>query len=69
LLLRLARWAFAASVAAAPSYVVRWRSGLIPPRSSVHGFVDSPYWKNDMSVEFWILVALQVVTLRVARRN
>jgi hypothetical protein len=35
----------------------------------VHGFVDSPYWKNDMSVEFWILVALQVVTLRVALRN
>jgi len=36
---------------------------------TVHGFVDSPYWKNDMSVEFWILAALQVVTLRVARRN
>ena len=36
---------------------------------TVHGFVDSPYWKNDMSVEFWILAALQVVTLRNARAN
>jgi O-antigen ligase len=33
----------------------------------VHGFVDSPYWKNDMSVEFWILASLQVVTLRTLR--
>lgn len=24
----------------------------------VHGLVDSPYWKNDMSVEFWIMAAL-----------
>jgi O-antigen ligase len=28
----------------------------------VHGFVDSPYWKNDMATEFWILAALIVVT-------
>ena len=27
----------------------------------VHGFVDSPYWKNDMSVEFWVLAAIQTV--------
>ncbi len=31
---------------------------------TVHGLVDSPYWKNDMSVEFWILAALIVVTAR-----
>jgi O-antigen ligase len=30
----------------------------------VHGLVDSPYWKNDMSVEFWILAALQLVAIR-----
>jgi O-antigen ligase len=30
----------------------------------VHGLVDSPYWKNDMSIEFWILAALQVVAIR-----
>jgi O-antigen ligase len=31
---------------------------------TVHGLVDSPYWKNDMSVEFWILAALVVVVAR-----
>jgi O-antigen ligase len=36
---------------------------------TVHGLVDSPYWKNDLSVEFWLLAALQVVALREARRN
>ena len=30
---------------------------------TVHGIVDSPYWKNDMSVEFWILAAIQVVII------
>ena len=36
---------------------------------TVHGFVDSPYWKNDMSVEFWTLAALQVATLRSLRET
>ncbi|HXC79641.1 MAG TPA: O-antigen ligase family protein [Candidatus Acidoferrum sp.] len=30
----------------------------------VHGLVDSPYWKNDMSIEFWILAALELVAIR-----
>jgi O-antigen ligase len=30
----------------------------------VHGLVDSPYWKNDMSIEFWILATLEVVAIR-----
>jgi O-antigen ligase len=30
----------------------------------VHGLFDSPYWKNDLSVEFWLLAALQVVAVR-----
>jgi O-antigen ligase len=30
---------------------------------TVHGFVDSPYWKNDMSAEFWVLAALEVVAM------
>ena len=29
-----------------------------------HGLVDSPYWKNDMSAEFWILAALELVAIR-----
>jgi O-antigen ligase len=33
----------------------------------VHGFFDSPYWKNDLSVEFWMLAALQVVAVRSVR--
>jgi len=35
---------------------------------SLHGLVDSPYWKNDMSVEFWMLAALIVICLRTATR-
>jgi O-antigen ligase len=33
---------------------------------TVHGIVDSPYWKNDMSVEFWVLAALVIISLRTA---
>jgi len=31
---------------------------------AVHGLVDSPYWKNDMSLEFWILAALELAAIR-----
>ncbi|HKW58994.1 MAG TPA: O-antigen ligase family protein [Candidatus Dormibacteraeota bacterium] len=33
---------------------------------TVHGLFDSPYWKNDLSVEFWLLAAFQVAALRHA---
>ena len=36
---------------------------------AVHGLVDSPYWKNDMSVEFWIVGALEVVAIRAISRS
>ncbi len=29
----------------------------------VHGLVDSPYWKNDLSLEFWMLAGLEVVAI------
>ena len=29
----------------------------------VHGLVDSPYWKNDMSVEFWLLAAIEIAVV------
>jgi O-antigen ligase len=29
-----------------------------------HGLVDSPYWKNDLSAEFWLLAGLEVMALR-----
>jgi O-antigen ligase len=35
----------------------------------VHGLVDSPYWKNDMSLEFWILAALELVTIVALRHK
>jgi O-antigen ligase len=34
----------------------------------VHGLFDSPYWKNDLSVLFWLVAALQVVAVRATRR-
>lgn len=34
---------------------------------TVHGFVDSPYWKNDMSAEFWVLAAIEVALLASIR--
>ncbi len=33
----------------------------------VHGLFDSPYWKNDLSMEFWLVAALQVVAIRAIR--
>jgi O-antigen ligase len=33
----------------------------------VHGMVDSPYWKNDLSLEFWMLAALEVVAIAALR--
>jgi len=29
----------------------------------VHGLVDSPYWKNDMSIEFWLLAAIEIAVI------
>ncbi len=29
----------------------------------VHGLFDSPYWKNDLSLEFWLIAALEVVAI------
>jgi O-antigen ligase len=37
---------------------------------TVHGVVDSPYWKNDMAAEFWILAALELAVISfVAARS
>jgi len=34
-----------------------------------HGLVDSPYWKNDMSVEFWTLAAVVIICLRTSAQE
>ncbi|HEY2599356.1 MAG TPA: O-antigen ligase family protein [Candidatus Dormibacteraeota bacterium] len=35
----------------------------------VHGLVDSPYWKNDLSLEFWILAGLEVVAIAAVKAD
>jgi hypothetical protein len=30
---------------------------------AVHGLVDTPYYKNDLAVELWIVAALQVAAI------
>lgn len=35
----------------------------------VHGLFDTPFWKNDLSVEFFLIIALQVVALRAVGRR
>jgi O-antigen ligase len=32
---------------------------------AVHGIFDTPYWKNDMSVEFWLIAAIEVAVVRM----
>jgi O-antigen ligase len=32
---------------------------------TVHGMFDTPYFKNDLAVEFWIVAALQVAAMSV----
>ena len=46
-----------------------WGLGTAFVMVLVHGTVDSPYWKNDLSLEFWVLAALEVVTLRGVRQQ
>jgi O-antigen ligase len=31
----------------------------------VHGMVDTPYFKNDLALEFWIFAALEVAAIRI----
>jgi putative inorganic carbon (HCO3(-)) transporter len=35
----------------------------------VHGLVDSPYWKNDLAAEWWLLAALVSVAVVPATRH
>jgi O-antigen ligase len=32
---------------------------------AVHGLFDTPYFKNDLAVEFWIVAALEIAALRI----
>jgi O-antigen ligase len=35
---------------------------------AVHGLVDSPYWKNDLSLQFWLLAGIEVAVVASADR-
>lgn len=35
----------------------------------LHGLIDTPYWKNDLAVIFWIIIALAIVETRKAIRE
>ncbi len=35
----------------------------------VHGLIDHPYWKNDLSIEFWLLAAIETAAIALAMRE
>jgi O-antigen ligase len=36
---------------------------------AVHGMFDTPYYNNDISLEFWIVAALEIAALRTMAAN
>ncbi|HEY2595006.1 MAG TPA: hypothetical protein VGK33_14010, partial [Chloroflexota bacterium] len=44
-----------------------WGTAAAFAMVAVHGLVDSPYWQNDLSLEFWLIAALEVLALRSTR--
>ena len=46
-----------------------WGTGAAFVMVAVHGLVDSPYWKNDLILEFWMLAALQVIAIGLAGKG
>lgn len=57
LLVRGVRWWRSVGLA---DRAVYWGSLVALGMIAVHGFVDTPYFKNDMSAEFWLVAAIQV---------
>jgi O-antigen ligase len=35
----------------------------------IHGLVDTPYWKNDLSLIFWTIFALGIIIMREKNKN
>ncbi|HEY3195098.1 MAG TPA: O-antigen ligase family protein [Candidatus Dormibacteraeota bacterium] len=40
-----------------------WGLGTAFVMITVHGLVDNPFWKADLSLEFWLLAALEVLAV------
>lgn len=49
-----------------PRAVSSWQAPLAAGMTAVlvHGLVDTPYWKNDLSLIFWVLIALVYLASR-----
>jgi hypothetical protein len=41
-----------------------WGTSAALVTVAVHGMFDTPYFKNDLAIEFWIVAALQVAAIR-----
>ena len=35
----------------------------------IHGLVDTPYFKNDLSIIFWVIIAVSIVIFKQTERN
>jgi O-antigen ligase len=46
-----------------------WGTSAAFTAIAVHGLFDTPYYKNDLSVEFWIVAALQVAAIRALAKG
>ncbi len=46
-----------------------WGLGTAFVMITVHGLVDNPFWKADLSLEFWLLAALEVLALVAVRQS
>jgi O-antigen ligase len=33
----------------------------------IHGLVDTPYWKNDLAVVFWIILFLGIISIKISQ--
>src|SRR4029077_9081322 len=42
-----------------------WGTAAAFAAVAVHGMFDTPYFKNDLAVEFWIVAALEIAALRL----
>ena len=49
-----------------PERAAYWGSLAALGTIVVHGFVDTPYFKNDMSAEFWLVAAIPVAIVAAA---
>lgn len=69
-------WAFLVALGIKVVHLVRhqsasWSPGIVAALVSilVHGLVDTTYWKNDLAVVFWVVVALLFIGYNETSRS